>query len=268
MWLWQHKNMRKQLLLWAKLFGLCSFFHLVFLLWIFCIHQDIPCSVTIDLHKKLDYSAPIIFIPAFVKTEFILSSVEGADKSADKPAQTIKTITVKTTTQKPAPATKKVEKKATTSITPPQVITPKKVESKPTPTPKVEQKQTESKPTPAPIKKEDTCALKTNVKNKEIAKIIPENAQISNNYREVEALRRHAQLQNEIVKQWKPPIGISPDCTCEISFYVNTTGNLENIKMIKCSGIIMYDISARQALFAMKMPQWTHGKSITINFKQ
>jgi hypothetical protein len=30
----------------------------------------------------------------------------------------------------------------------------------------------------------------------------------------------------------------------------------------------MFDISVRQALFAMKMPQWTYGKPFTIEFRQ
>jgi outer membrane biosynthesis protein TonB len=101
-----------------------------------------------------------------------------------------------------------------------------------------------------------------------ITPVIPENAHISNNYREVEALRRGTQLQKELVQKWKPPIGVSPECMCEISFLVNRSGVIENLKMAKSSGVIMYDISARQALCAMKMPQWTYGKPLIISFKQ
>jgi hypothetical protein len=97
---------------------------------------------------------------------------------------------------------------------------------------------------------------------------IPDNAHISNNYREVEALRRGAQLQKELVQKWQPPIGVSPECTCEISFFINNKGNIENLKMIKNSGVMMFDISARQALCTMKMPQWTYGKPLIISFKQ
>src|SRR5207302_6458741 len=101
-----------------------------------------------------------------------------------------------------------------------------------------------------------------------ITPVIPENAHVSHNYREVEALRRGAQLQKELVQKWKPPIGVSPDCMCEVSFFVNTSGTIEDLKMVKSSGVMMYDISARQALFAMKMPQWTYGKPLIISFKQ
>lgn len=91
---------------------------------------------------------------------------------------------------------------------------------------------------------------------------------MSHNYREVEALRRGAQLQKELVQKWKPPIGVSPECMCEISFFVTTAGKIEDLKMVKSSGVMMYDISARQALFAMAMPQWTYGKPLIISFKQ
>lgn len=97
---------------------------------------------------------------------------------------------------------------------------------------------------------------------------VPKDAHVSNNYREVEALRRGAQLQKELGQKWHPPIGVSPDCACDVSFFVNKHGSVENIKMIKSSGVIMFDISTRQALFSMKMPQWTHGKALIINFKQ
>jgi hypothetical protein len=311
MWLWQHKNIHKKHLLWAKLFGICLFFHLVFLFWIFIMYRDNAYTISISLNKKLDYSAPIIFLPAYAKA------------SADKPAQSISIAEKKTAIAKPTPktaATKTaiapkapIQTKAPAAITPTTATTmastPVKPEIKPalennkfpstssgcaasaqekpeikktTPTviPKVET------PKSAPIKKEITH-IKTPEKmiapaepatpaplakavdtQHPIVPIIPENALVSDNYREVEALRRGAQLQKELVQKWKPPIGVSPECVCEIGFSVSKTGTLQNLKIIKSSGVVMYDISARQALYAMTMPQWTHGKQLTINFKQ
>src|SRR5581483_9119041 len=96
----------------------------------------------------------------------------------------------------------------------------------------------------------------------------PHNAQISHDYKEVEMLRRNALLQQELVKQWQPPFGVPQDAACEVSFYVDRQGITKNVSFIKKSGIMMYDISARNAVLSMKMPQWTHGKTITINFTQ
>jgi outer membrane biosynthesis protein TonB len=116
-------------------------------------------------------------------------------------------------------------------------------------------------------KTQDNLAKALDIEQK-IMSVIPENAQISHNYREVEALRMQAQLQKEIVQTWKPPIGVSPDCSCDVSFFVTATGTLNHIKMVKPSGVMMFDISARQALCATKMPHWTYGKTLTITFKQ
>ena len=135
------------------------------------------------------------------------------------------------------------------------------------------------KPAPAPVEtkkeepkieppKEVAPVAKALDIQQAITPVIPENAYVSDNYREVEALRRHAQLQNEIIKCWKPPFGVSPTSACDISFSVSTTGAVQDIVITKSSGALMYDISARQALYAMAMPKWTYGKQLIINFKQ
>jgi len=278
---------------------------------------------TISINKKLDYSAPILFIPL------------SAQVQKDKPTGT--PITVKSRAQKPiAPKvvpkkttpTKTNEKKTTTIATPAKAVATK-AEIKTIPI--VEKKKDTSSFAKASSsakatadKSADTPVLKAEVKKEEpktiqaiessfakatadtqkpvepapsLAKAlnieaaiipvqqeaiqtdahaqpetpqaeVPGNAIVSNNYREVEALRRGAQLQKELVHKWHPPIGVSPDCTCEISFFVNNKGIIENLKMVKSSGVMMFDISARQALFAMKMPQWTYGNPLTISFKQ
>jgi TonB family protein len=97
---------------------------------------------------------------------------------------------------------------------------------------------------------------------------LPENAQISHDYREVEALRRSAQLQQEVTKRWNPPFGASSECTCQIEVRINAQGKVAELKIIKSSGMLLYDISAKQAVYSLAMPKWTYNKSITLNFKQ
>jgi len=167
-----------------------------------------------------------------------------------QPTLAAKKTPVQTTIAQPKP----VEQKKITEQTKTE---PTKVESAKTETPKKDIPKAEI---PKKIEPEKVATF--------TQKSEPTNAHISHNYREVEALRCSAQLQKELVHQWKPPIGVSPDCVCEISFSVNAAGTIENLKITKSSGIIMYDISARQALSAMKMPQWTYGKPLVISFKQ
>lgn|GEM_PF-1650705 len=317
--LWQHKNIHKRHLLWAKLFGICLFFHSLFLFWVFCIYRDNSYMLSISVNKKLDYSAPILFIPLGTPTNNKAKNIalknptpqktaatptkQAAQKTAPLAAQK-KPVTIAAPTPKKPEEKKPIEKQNKTLEEPPktQKDAPAPAEIKrtvpPCPkteeikkeVPKVEQKIEPKKIAPPT---ENVAGTKTEHIQKPISPVaqaldteqtiiplpadtkglkntaaIPANAHISHNYREVEALRRGAQLQKELVQQWKPPIGVSPNCMCEISFFVNSTGKIENLKMVKSSGVIMYDISARQALFAMKMPQWTHGKPLIISFKQ
>jgi hypothetical protein len=247
--------------------------------------------LSLSIDKKLDYSTPIYFVPLGIVTTNIKTTTPIKKSTPTPPIKKTDNKQTATVTQK------KIDTKPiTTAATPPKKPEPAKQEI-------VKTKQ-KIEPSSSAKATADTSA-KTDVKEeikKEVTKIepkkitpvveqpkqiptknipiaqaidteqeiipvIPDNAHISHNYREVEALRKQAQLQKELVQTWKPPIGVSPDCACEISFFVNSTGKIENIKMVKNSGVMMFDISVRQALFAMKMPQWTYGKPFTINFK-
>jgi hypothetical protein len=284
MWLLQHKNIHKKHLLWLKIFGMCLFFHLIILFWVFCVYRENTYLYAIAVHKKMDYSAPIFFVPmgTSVTTKTVTAKSVAPQPSVAPPSLKLRetssktrknTTNMKTTTIATAPKT-----------TPATKTDVKKIEQKP----KIEIKKEEPTvkkdtvvPTTeqAPVKKEIAKSLdiQQNVVparaiEKETIKAtvphIPKNAQISHNYREVEALRRGAQLQKELIQKWQPPIGVSSDCTCDISFFVNKKGTIENLKMVKSSGVILFDVSARQALFSMKMPQWAYGKPLVINFKQ
>src|SRR5687767_936270 len=61
MWLLQLKNIHKRHLLWAKLFALCLFFHMLFLGYIFIMYQSSHAIVSFSINKSCDYSIPILF---------------------------------------------------------------------------------------------------------------------------------------------------------------------------------------------------------------
>jgi len=252
----------------------------------------------LSVHKHVDYSSPIMFVPLGTTTQ--TTTVQRptvqkkivpnkAPQSKNSPAPP---VSVKKSTTVAAPAQKKEEKKQATTLQP---VQQEKKENKEV----IENKPTQEikKAIPAkiePIKKEATKPVAQPIQEKSIKEIsqsetahnqvqekinekkvssplamqVPENAHISHNHREVEALRRGAQLQKELVHKWQPPIGVASDCTCDVSFFVTKQGKIENLKMIKSSGVVIFDISARQALFSMKMPQWTYGKPLIISFKQ
>ena len=255
--------------------------------------------LSLSVHKKLDYSTPILFIPLGVQTtKTKLIPVKKITPVAAKPATSKKTIPIKPTTvaavipKKVNPPkitinnsiavadVKKIEPiKADVKVEPKIEKQEKLVQQKENPqekSPSFEPSSAKASEARQAFTTEQSRSIRTSGGDiaqaldiqQTITPVIPENAHISNNYRQVEALRMQAQLQKEIVQKWKPPIGVSPDCTCDVSFFVNTNGGVENIKMAKASGVMMFDISARQALCAIKMPHWTYGKILTITFKE
>ncbi len=282
MWLLQRKNLHKKHLLWLKIIGFCASLHAILLLWIFCIYRENKYMYAFSVNKKMDYSIPILFLPCSAK------ATQGTPKKAEEDKHsTLNTVKPAITTATPP---KKEPAKATTITTQPaKTNTKKSTESinkvipiEPVKTTAAE-KPIVQKNTEVPVAKKSTpekpaaknvtepAVAKTAEKKIEPKENTTKNdtqALVSNNYREVEALRRGAQLQKELVQKWHPPIGVSSDCTCDISFFVTQKGTVENLKMVKSSGVMMFDISARQALFSMKMPQWTHGNPLIITFKQ
>jgi hypothetical protein len=251
------------------------------------------------VNKNMDYSVQILYLSssakamadkspsAVIKSPAIIKQPTSApQKKTVVQAPVQKNNPTKTTTTKktesPAPTppqkiaatTTMFEEKKTEPIKQEkkddiQAELPQKAEPKPE-IKKVEARVEKAVPAeiPQPIAAQTTEPQKTDIPPTASAPHVPENAHVSNNFREVEALRRGAQLQKELVQKWQPPIGVSSDCCCDISFSVSKKGIVQQLKMIKSSGVLMFDISARQALFAMKMPQWTYGKPLIISFKQ
>jgi len=214
--------------------------------------------ISLTLYNKLDYSAPVLFVPysshvqreipkAMVseKVKIVPPAKVNVQKTVVKQEAVVKkeTIQPKITTVQKATVVKKEEEK--------KVVVPEKKQ----------------------IKQDDVKSkeVQTNQpKEQKVAQVNQQPQQIitSSNYREVEAMRRGMLLQKELAKNWKPPRGMQPNCSCDITATVGTDGKIIDLKIDKSSGILMYDVSARQAFFSMSIPQWAHGKSITVSFKQ
>jgi outer membrane biosynthesis protein TonB len=286
MWLLQRKNLPKKHLLWLKIIGLCLSVHLIILFWVFCIYRENKYMHCFAVNKKIDYSIPILFNPQLrysppgtpsAVAKAMADKQKTAPKTAAKPIKNepAKTTTIAVKPKKIAEPARKVAPvepaKSAAAEKPP--VKEKEIAAAKTVEKKIEKKETIPVPEKQKLEsdsaKASDFAKATSDTSSDAAKkeVTPANAHVSNNFREVEAMRRGAQLQKELVQQWHPPIGVSPDCACDISFFVDKQGTIQNLKTVKGSGIMMFDISARQALFAMKMPQWTYGKPLIISFK-
>lgn len=245
MWLYQRKIAHNTILLWAKLAGISFFFHMLLLLLLFFIYSGNSGEYKIIVNKLANYSIPILLRQQNSSTPIVTQPVEQKmTQNNPKPTEK-KQLSIKKQTPSPVSLNSSIntskKEPVQKTITPPVPIASKKTEQK-------------------------TITAPQSLTAKETTK--EQNAIVSDNYRKVEALRRGNQLQKELVQHWKPPIGTPATCSCEISFTIDTHGKVQTIKVIRSSGVTMYDISARQALFSMHMPQWTHGKSLVITFQQ
>ena len=82
------------------------------------------------------------------------------------------------------------------------------------------------------------------------------------------ALQIYTNIQNEISQYWKPPIGLSRDLECDIKASIDGNGKISKISVEKCSGVLIYDTSARMAFMQAQMPKEVYGKEIILTFKQ
>jgi hypothetical protein len=83
-----------------------------------------------------------------------------------------------------------------------------------------------------------------------------------------EQARMYECIEQEIVSRWRPPRGLSKDLTCSIKCSIGTDGSVTSCTTEKSSGVLVYDMSARMASLAMKLPRWAWGKDFIIIYKQ
>ncbi len=75
-------------------------------------------------------------------------------------------------------------------------------------------------------------------------------------------------IAQELKKVWHPPQGLSQDLETILLVDINFAGDIASIETQRESGVLVYDIHARTAVYAMHFPRACWGKQITITFKQ
>ncbi|MCK5632913.1 TonB C-terminal domain-containing protein, partial [bacterium] len=85
---------------------------------------------------------------------------------------------------------------------------------------------------------------------------------------EMAALTMQKELQQEVGKCWRPPVGLPKDLVCILKVLVDWSGKVNQAAVQKGSGVLMYDISARTAVAKMQLQKKAYGKEFTITFKQ
>jgi hypothetical protein len=86
--------------------------------------------------------------------------------------------------------------------------------------------------------------------------------------KELSLLQMQARIQQELRVLWSPPRGFSRDIWCEIALQINSLGHVSQADIKKSSGVLLYDLSARNAALKLMLPSWSQGKKFYITFKR
>lgn len=256
---WQRKSTHKRFVLWAKLAGLSTLVHVLFVVWFFFIFKDKSSRLSLIISPDL-FNRNIEFtIASPPKLVLPKKSVSVGKKAITSP--------------KKAPA-KKVSKPANqTTVAPKKNVASAPKKQTPTPKKPAAKQATHQKAAPKPVVKQ---AEKPQPIAPQAAQSTPDILQDSHHeievhkigLREKGLLEEFKALHEDIVSKWAPPPGIADDCSCQISVLIDWKGGVKTFKVIQSSGVLMYDTSAQKVLTQIEMPRWTWGKELTITFNQ
>lgn len=85
---------------------------------------------------------------------------------------------------------------------------------------------------------------------------------------DLEIMQIKEQIQLEIVKYYKPPVGIAKTAVCELIVFIGRDGKAMRVHVKKGSGSMANDICARAALLKVQFPKEVIGKEITVALGQ
>ncbi len=84
---------------------------------------------------------------------------------------------------------------------------------------------------------------------------------------EYDAYIMQEQIQQEVARTWRPPLGVAPGTQCVVTICVTWQGAIESYTIKEPSGILMFDMSVRASLKDMQMPRSSYGKEIMLTYK-
>lgn len=97
-----------------------------------------------------------------------------------------------------------------------------------------------------------------------VAEIIDPDEVTFIGYEQLDSLVIQNKIQRAIEQNFKAPIGIKKDVSCELSVRIGADGKVSNSTFIRSSGVLVYDTSARSMLQKIEFPKEVWNKTITI----
>lgn len=276
MWRWQQSGRNR---LWTHIIAGCTLLHGIMLGMLFLVYRGSVNNyliytssalttqqvILLPLHKvvgnKQTVSAPHAATPAASSIDTQSDVVERQTPVQESKATTLVASTKKKSQKKERKKTRS-KKKSREKKTKKQV---KEKNKKTKEASKPEKKAAEPKPEE---KKEDVKpVVEQPMVESQVAMTLPADAQsaIYVGQLEYEALQLQEAVQHELQNHWKPPIGHN-GLICVVRVVLDWQGVLVDSVVEQSSGVLMFDMSAEQAINAMVFPKTAWGKQMTITF--
>lgn len=274
MWPYLLKKLPKQTIFFGKLLGVCTFGHMLLLLLMFSAFQGYNTTYKLTVQSSLSAKhANVVLVPLYKQMPKALSNV-AASAGKKNPVKKEHTTTL-SAAPKVTPVVQKVAA-AKPVVKKPEIKKPPVVAKKTAKPPVKEPVKVAQKPdvkktkaiAPAPEAKPVQVAANNVVQQpkQELAQNVDTNVYVGRE--DYEALKMQDALQQEVARCWYPPVGIDKETVCDIAVHVNAAGCADNVHVATSSGVLVYDISARDAVEKMKFPKIAWNKQLTITFKQ
>ena len=245
--------------------------HSFMLFFLFVVYNPITSSDKINLREcKIQFLA--------LQQQKIEKNIVACNAgSLSKPLQTNKstikpTTTIKKQEIKKVPPKKSVQpQKPVSKPTPPKPPAPKPVPKKDdTKKPELVKKEVVNKPPAKKVASTEKPMSKIMQQSnkpmeKEVAPLIPDQIDIP--FIDTNTLLIMEYVINEVQKWWSPIPGLPEDIEVELDFCVGDGGIISDVNIIKSSGVLVFDIQARN-LFSQadhQWPRWAWGKTFELS---
>jgi|GEM_PF-2892302 outer membrane biosynthesis protein TonB len=277
MWPWQRNGEQPSHTLVRRLLFLSTAGHIGLLMFLFVFYKDNTTNVSRDvIAVLLDMDVTIVKVPlkkVMHKTAPIIGSGNKTVAAAPAPKEA-PPVTALSKAKEPNVAIAKAKKpEKSKKETKPKKEKPKEKEKPKTPQlAKVEPKKLEEKkPEPPPpviaqaVAAENVEPVTDSIASEQM--VVGDNV-VYVGQQEYEALEVQRQIQQEAQKWWKAPPGVGADVACQVVVHVEHDGTIGEVLIAKESGVLMFDVCARQAVSQMEFPRGSWGKEVVVYFKQ
>lgn len=83
-----------------------------------------------------------------------------------------------------------------------------------------------------------------------------------------ELLKYQRNIQREVCRVWRPPLGVKKGTESTVQFSVNRSGNVTEFEFIKKSDVLIYDLSITRVANKFQFARCLWGKKFSIVFRQ